>query len=227
MSTLTENIERERLLKLAQEYQEKGYEVLPYPSREDLPEFLKKYRYCPDMIAYGEKESVVVEIRSRAALKTSLKQLQALAKEIEITPGWRFELVMTNPEDETYSSKVERSLKQNEIESQLQAVSQLSSQHLESAFLFCWSLVEATLRLLAEQEFGILQRVDRLYLIKQLATEGVISRTDYKLLMNAISLRNAIAHGFKTTQLSQNSMSELIKMTEQLLQTLKTDSFVH
>ena len=227
MSTLTENIERERLLKLAQEYQEKGYEVLPYPSREDLPEFLKKYRYCPDMIAYGEKESVVVEIRSRAALKTSLKQLQALAKEIEITPGWRFELVMTNPEDETYSSKVERSLKQNEIESQLQAVSQLSSQHLESAFLFCWSLVEATLRLLAEKEFGILQRVDPLYLIKQLATEGVISRTDYKLLMNAISLRNAIAHGFKTTQLSQNSMSELIKMTEQLLQTLKTDSFVH
>ena len=226
MSTLTENIERERLLKLAQEYQEKGYEVLPYPSREDLPEFLKKYRYCPDMIAYGEKESVVVEIRSRAALKTSLKQLQALAKEIEITPGWRFELVMTNPEDETYSSKVERSLKQNEIESQLQAVSQLSSQHLESAFLFCWSLVEATLRLLAEQEFGILQRVDRLYLIKQLATEGVISRTDYKLLMNALSLRNAIAHGFKTTELSSTILSELIKVTEQLLQTLKINPLV-
>ena len=226
MSTLTENIERERLLKLAQEYQEKGYEVLPYPSREDLPEFLKKYRYCPDMIAYGEKESVVVEIRSRAALKTSLKQLQALAKEIEITPGWRFELVMTNPEDETYSSKVERSLKQNEIESQLQAVSQLSSQHLESAFLFCWSLVEATLRLLAEKEFGILQRVDPLYLIKQLATEGVISRTDYKLLMNALSLRNAIAHGFKTTELSSTILSELIKVTEQLLQTLKINPLV-
>jgi uncharacterized protein YutE (UPF0331/DUF86 family) len=81
--------------------------------------------------------------------------------------------------------------------------------------------------LVAEQEFGILQTVDPLYLIKQLATEGVISRTDYKLLMNDLSLRNAIAHGFKVTQLSQNSMSELIKITEQLLQTLKTDLFVH
>jgi uncharacterized protein YutE (UPF0331/DUF86 family) len=179
------------------------------------------------MIAYGGKESVVVEIKSRASLNTSSDQLRALANEIEMTPGWRLELVMINPEDETYSSNMERSLKQNEIESQLQAVSQLSSQHLESAFLFCWSLVEATLRLLAEQEFGILQRVDPLYLIKQLATEGVISRTDYKLLMNALSLRNAIAHGFKATQLSQNSMSELIKITEQLLQILKTDSFVH
>ena len=134
---------------------------------------------------------------------------------------------MINPEEETYSSNVERSLKQNEIESQLQTINQLSSQHLESAFLFCWSLVEATLRLVTEQEFGILQRVDPLYLIKQLATEGVISRTEYQLLMNALSLRNAIAHGFKTTQLSSNTLSELIKMTEQLLQTLKTNPLIN
>jgi hypothetical protein len=32
MSTLTVNIERERLLKLAQEYQEKGYEVSLHPT---------------------------------------------------------------------------------------------------------------------------------------------------------------------------------------------------
>ena len=226
MSTLTIDIKREKLLKLAQEYQEKGYKVSIHPNLEDLPEFLKKYRYCPDLIAYGKEESVVVEIKSRASLNTSSEQLRALANEIEIIPGWRLELVMINPEDETYSSNMERSLKQNEIESQLQAVSQLSSQHLESAFLFCWSLVEATLRLLAEQEFGILQRVDRLYLIKQLATEGVISRTDYKLLMNALSLRNAIAHGFKTTELSSTILSELIKVTEQLLQTLKINPLV-
>jgi uncharacterized protein YutE (UPF0331/DUF86 family) len=133
---------------------------------------------------------------------------------------------MINPEEETYSSNVERSLKQNEIESQLQTINQLSSQHLESAFLFCWSLVEATLRLVAGQEFDVLQRVDPLYLIKQLATEGVISRSEYQLLMSAYSMRSAIAHGFKTTQLSSNILSELIKMTEQLLQTLKTNPLV-
>jgi len=226
MSTLTIDIKREKLLKLAQEYQQKGYKVSLHPNLEDLPEFLKKYRYCPDMIAYGGEESVVLDIKSRASLNTSSDQLRALANEIEITPGWRLELVMINPKDETYSSQVERSLKQNEIESQLQAVSQLSSQHLESAFLFCWSLVEATLRLVAGQEFDVLQRVDPLYLIKQLATEGVISRSEYQLLMSAYSMRSAIAHGFKTTQLSSNILSELIKMTEQLLQTLKTNPLV-
>ena len=226
MSTLTIDIKREKLLKLAQEYQQKGYKVSLHPNLEDLPEFLKKYRYCPDMIAYRGEESVVVEIKSRASLNTSSDQLRALANEIEMNPSWRLELVMINPKDETYSSQVERSLKQNEIESQLQAVSQLSSQHLESAFLFCWSLVEATLRLVAEQEFGILQRFDPPYLIKQLATEGVISRTEYQLLRNSYSLRSAIAHGFKTTQLSSNILNELIKMTEQLLQTLKTNPLV-
>ena len=48
MATPTANIERERLLKLAEEYRERGYDVLFRPNLEDLPDFLKSYR--PDMI---------------------------------------------------------------------------------------------------------------------------------------------------------------------------------
>lgn len=40
--------------------------------------------------------------------------------------------------------------------------------------------------------------------------------------MNALSLRNAIAHGFNT-QITQNSVYELIKFTEQLLKALNSD----
>ena len=35
--------------------------------------------------------------------------------------------------------------------------------------------------------------------------------------MNALSLRNAIAHGFKTSQLKQESVDELVNLTENLL----------
>ncbi len=38
-----------------------------------------------------------------------------------------------------------------------------------------------------------------------------------------ISLRNAIAHDFKTTQIKQDSVEKLIKMTEQLLETLNSN----
>jgi len=38
--------------------------------------------------------------------------------------------------------------------------------------------------------------------------------------MDALLLRNAIAHGFKTTQFTQESVHKLIEITEQLLKAL-------
>ncbi|MEH1842725.1 MAG: hypothetical protein V7L20_29330 [Nostoc sp.] len=221
METSTANLERERLLKLAQEYRQKGYEVFFHPNPEELPDFLNNYR--PDMIVRRGEENVVIEVKSRSSLNSSSNQyLGNLAQAVEKHPGWRFELVMTNPEDTMYSPKAEASLQEHEIESQLQLARQLITQHPESAILYSWSLVEATLRLIAQKEELSLQRFDPLYLIKQLATEGIISKFEYQLLMDALPLRNSIAHGFKTTQITQNYVFELIELTEQLLRTLHT-----
>ena len=217
MATPTANRERERLLKLAQEYCAQDYEVSLHPSLEDLPDFL--INYCPDMIVRRGDEAVVVEVKSRSSLNSSSQYLRILAQTIEQHPG-RFELVMINPEDAPYSPKAEGSLQKHEIESRLPVARQLATQNLESAILYSWSLVEAALRLVTEEEGLSLQRVDPLYLVKQLATEGVISKSEYQLLTNALLLRNAVAHGFKTTQLTKDFINELIEITEQLLKTL-------
>jgi uncharacterized protein YutE (UPF0331/DUF86 family) len=219
MATPTANLERERLLQLAEEYRDKGYEISFHPNPEDLPDFLRNYR--PDMIVRRGDEAVIIEVKSRRSLNSSSRQyLQNLAQSVEQHPGWRFELVMTNPEDVVYSSRAASSLQQSEIETRLQVARQLATQHPESAILYSWSLVEATLRLVAEHEGMSLQRLDSLYLVKQLVTEGVISRPEYQLLMDALSLRNAIAHGFKATQITQESVYQLIDVAEQLLKTL-------
>jgi uncharacterized protein YutE (UPF0331/DUF86 family) len=218
MATPTANIEREQLIRLAEEYRDKGYEISFHPNPEDLPDFLKNYR--PDMIVRRGNEAVVIEVKSRSSLNSSTQYVRNLAQVVEQYPGWRFELVMTNPEDAAYSQSAEGSLQRPEIESRLQVARQLATQHPESAILYSWSLVEATLRLVAENEGLSLQRFDSLYLVKQLATEGVISKSEYQLLMNALSLRNSIAHGFKTTQLTQESSYQLIDITEQLLKAL-------
>lgn len=221
MATPTANIERERLLKLAKEYHDKGYEVSFHPNPEELPDFLRSYR--PDMIVRREEEAVIIEVKSRSSLNSSSAQyLGNLAKVVEQHPGWRFELVVTNPDDTMYSPKAEGSFQELEIKSRLQVVRQLSEQYPESAILYSWSLVEATLRLVVEKERLSLQRFDPLYLVKQLTTAGVLSRSEYQLLMNALSLRNAIAHGFNT-QIAQNSVYELIEITEQLLKALHSD----
>lgn len=219
MAISTATLERERLLQLAEEYRDKGYEISFHPNPEDLPDFLRNYR--PDMIVRREDEAVIIEVKSRRSLNSFPKQyLQNLAQSVEQHPGWRFELVMTNPEDIAYSPEAEGSLQQPEIETRLQVARQLATQHPEPAILYSWSLVEATLRLVAEHEGMSLQRLDPLYLVKQLATEGVISRTEYQLLMDAISLRNVVAHGFKANQITQESVYQLINIAEQLLTTL-------
>ncbi|WP_088894294.1 hypothetical protein [Leptolyngbya ohadii] len=223
MATPTANLERERLLQLAEEYRDKGYEVSFHPNPEDLPDFLRNYR--PDMIVRRGDEAVIIEVKSRRSLNSSSRQyLQNLAQSVEQHPGWRFELVMTNPEDAVYSPKAESSLQQPEIETRLQVARQLATQHPEAAILYSWSLVEATLRLVAEREGMSLQRLDSLYLVKQLVIEGAISRPEYQLLMDALSLRNAIAHGFKATQITQESVYQLIDSAEHLLKTLQVSA---
>jgi len=224
MNTQIQQLERERLLELAEEYSQKGYEVLLQPKPEDLPEFLRSYH--PNMIVRRGEEAVVIEVKSRPSI-ASAQDLQGLAQVVQEHPGWRVELVMTNRKDAQYFAEVEGSLEEHEIKSQLQVARELTVHHPESAILYAWSLAEATLRLLVNQEGLCLPRLEPLYLLKQLATEGVISQPDYQLLMNTFRLRNAIAHGFKTSQLTPSSVFDLIEVTEQLLNSLNpTESFL-
>jgi len=221
MTTPIANLEREELLKIAEQYRNQGYEVLIQPSVENLPDFLQNYR--PDLVVRRGNEAAVIEVKSRSSLNSSSMQyLRHLAQIVEENPGWEFKLVMRNPEEFTYSPQAESSLQAPEIQSQLQVARKLAKEHPASALLYSWSLTEATLRLIADHEGLTLKRVDPPYLVKHLATEGVISRSDYQQLMSILSLRNDIAHGFKTTELKQESVHNLIKMTEGLLESLNS-----
>lgn len=219
MTTPTANLERERLLKLAEEYRSQGYEVLFHPNSEDLPDFLGNFR--PDMIARREDKAVIIEVKSRSSLNSSsTHHLRHLAQVVEQHPDWRFELVMSNPEEAANFPKAANSLQKTDIESRLQEAKEIATQYPGAAILTSWALLEATMRLIADYEGLNLKKFEARYLIKQLVTEGVISRSEYQLLTNAFSLRNSIAHGFEPMQPNQESVDELINITEQLLKTL-------
>ncbi len=214
MINQTINPKNERLLKLVHKYRDKGYEVTLHPNDGDLPVFLKDYR--PDIIARRGDKAVVVEVKSRSSLGS--EYLSSLVKTIEQHQGWQLDLVLDNSEDIfPYPSKSEGSLQQQEIESRLTIAKQMISQNLDSAVLYAWALVEAALRLLAEKEELSLKRSDPLYLVTYLTHEGVISQSECQLLRDALALRNTIAHGFKTSQLTEQSVLELIAVTEKLL----------
>ena len=54
--------ERRKIREVAREYRRAGYEVLVEPSGPQVPAFLGDYR--PDLIAVGDRESVVIEVKS-------------------------------------------------------------------------------------------------------------------------------------------------------------------
>ncbi|QSJ15792.1 hypothetical protein JYQ62_28940 [Nostoc sp. UHCC 0702] len=70
MSKTAEALEEKRLQSIAREYRKKGYQVLLHPSRSELPDFLSSFSL--DMIAIGDNESVVVEVKSKPTLTKSI-----------------------------------------------------------------------------------------------------------------------------------------------------------
>lgn len=205
----------ERLGQLAREYQARGYEVFVEPGHEQLPDFLASFR--PDLLARGQGENVIVEVKSRPALAQSA-QLARLAKAVELHPGWRLELVVVEPEE---SDEGVRPLSREDLEdsvAELQTL--LASNHNEAALLLAWSLTEAALRLLARSENVDVRRGDAAYLLKQLATQAVITREDYDFLVHAMWVRNAVAHGFKTKEFDPREVRVLVSTIDRLLHTI-------
>jgi uncharacterized protein YutE (UPF0331/DUF86 family) len=223
--------EREYLLKLAEDYRGKDYQIVFQPPLDELPDFLREYK--PDMLALGNHESVVIEVKARPLLEGDSDYLKSLAQAIEIHPGWRFELVVLAPdqaEDEfelTDFSPYRGNLRVQEIKPGLQIAKELAASQPESALLYAWSLVEAILRHLAKSEEISLKTFEALYLIKTLVAEGIISRSDYQSLIDTLPLRNAIAHGFKVDSLTANAVYELVNLGEKLLSLLASDEEVN
>ena len=90
------SLEHRRVLRLAREYRNEGYEVTVYPEATELPEGLSK---CPlDIIAKGADQIIAVEVRTRESLSLNgFEDLRRMAEKIKELPGWIFELVVTNP----------------------------------------------------------------------------------------------------------------------------------
>ncbi len=208
--------ERQRVQDLAKEYRSKGYEVIEQPLLEQLPDFLSDYR--PDLLIRRGTEAIVVEVKSRSSL-TKSPQIRDLARVLQTKPGWKFELVMVGEEEDLNTPEGSHPFAREDAHHRLEAVEKLlEAGSSEAALLLGWGAVEATVRLLAVDEGVELDRLAPSYLLKQAATNGVISREDYNFLMRVMKYRNALAHGFKTVDFDSTIVRDLIKMTKNLLE---------
>ncbi len=210
--------ERMRVEEIAQTYRDKGYDVLIEPQGDQLPDFLQAFR--PDLIVHKGDEHIVVEVRTRGQV-SDFPQVNELAKAVKNEADWRFQLVLLGPEN-SLSVAGASPFTIEEIRLKIKEVAFLvENGHLEAAFLIGWSLVEAILRVLAVKEGIEGETATPDYLLKQMTFEGIIARETYHDLKRAQKTRDALAHGFKSSQLTVETVQELLDLIDgELLQEL-------
>jgi len=189
--------ERRRLASVASEYEQMGYEVKLQPTAADLPEFLAGFE--PDLIATGNGESVVVEVKARNEFENE-QAVAAIEAALRNRPGWRFELIIDRSDSEDG-----RLLGAPQIETSLEEANELQQRgHLIAALLLLWSATEGILRLLAARENVELESPVAGYMTKRLYTLGLLGRDQYRILDEALRLRNQAAHGFQVSVTRQD-----------------------
>jgi len=188
---------RRRLASVASEYEQKGYEGKLHPTAGDLPEFLAGFE--PDLIATGNGESVVVEVKARNEFQNE-PTVAAIEAALRNRPGWRFELIIDGS-----GSEDAHLLGAPQIGTSLEEANEMEQRgHVVAALLLLWSATEGILRLLAARENVELESPAPGYMTKRLYTLGLLGRDQYRILDESVRLRNQAAHGFQVSVTRQD-----------------------
>lgn len=167
----------------------------------------------PDLIATGKGESVVVEVKARNEFGND-REVAAIEAAIRDRPGWRFELIIDGLDSEHGSL-----LGPPQIETSLEEANELQMRgYVIAALLLLWSATEGILRLMAARENVELESPTPGYMTKRLYTLGLLGRDQYRILDEAVRLRNQAAHGFQVSVTQQDLVKVAATARELLIE---------
>ncbi|SRR6266567_1348576 len=214
MNNSTQDIYRRKIQEIANDYETRGYRVLIEPSTEELPPFLADFH--PDIVAYGPQDSIVIEVKVGTRTAAS-ERFRELAETIRQNPGWRFSLVVVDPQSDEVAPSTQLLFDREKIITLLKEADELVKQGGKmAAFILLWSSVEAMLRHIASREGLPLERVPSSALLKELYSLGLLSPDGLDIALRAFSVRNSLVHGFEAPELDA-SFGELHLLVQELL----------
>ncbi len=213
-SASTTDRDNRLLMSVASEYEKKGYQVKLRPTAGDLPAFLAGFE--PDLIAVGTDESVVVEVKARKEFEDE-QAVAAIEAVLRNRQGWRFELIIDGSESERG-----RLLGTSQIGTSLEEANELQQEgHVVAALLLLWSATEGILRQLATRENVELESLAPGYVTKRLYTLGLLGREQYRILDEAVQLRNQAVHGFQVS-VTRQDLANVTTIARELLSELES-----
>jgi hypothetical protein len=181
----------------------------------DLPSFLRKAHYIPDLIVRSKNENFVVEVKSTFAVRSS-PQLSKISEIVNSQPKWQFILVLANPrESRTVVSQKASFNLPLALERSKKLARSLDSDLNDAALVYAWAAFElALVRLLEEDKQGSLRLGSSM--LRDAAIEGHISRTDQSKLEAIYRKRNQSLHGDVPPKVRKSEIRWLNQLAETL-----------
>lgn len=201
------NLENE-LRRVAKQYQDEGYTVTLQPRGEAVPAFAREFDL--DLIAARGTESVIVEVsENRSALANDTQALR-LADAISKQPGWRFDVVVVQPDRDTRNATEPTA---EQVRGMFAEAERLLGMSASAALVTAWAGFEATVRSLA-QKAGVGGRTgtQATTLLRELHASGFLSPDELKFADELRAVRSAVVHGFAPTAVSESTVRRLIEL---------------
>jgi hypothetical protein len=188
--------ESEFLEKTIEGYSKLGYHVVTAPTADQLPPALSTAG--ADLIATNHKEQVAVQIKRRNE-GYDLEEVRRLADRVEATPGWRLHVVAMPATWEVDVPRDGTDLDPEKIQQFAEkAESELNLGALDSALLWAWAAVAASMLRAAHASGLLSEREPPSFVLKTLYSNGLIAREDYDAAQKSYRVRNALVHGVES-----------------------------
>jgi hypothetical protein len=187
---------REKIAESIRDYGQRGYRVVAEPGPKDLPDFLM--RFSPDIVAYGEDETVVIEVASRESLAKGEK-LSDLAAVLEEHEGWRFEVIYVNPRadrrEATLGGAPTSLHALRELLDDATALARLG--RASGAVILAATAADGLVRRMARRLSKRPRVATSLGLLKTVYSAGPLHEPHYQAIQQLFQLRNRAAHGVR------------------------------
>ena len=210
------NVFDEQLRRVARQYEMEGYRVVLNPSGEQIPPFLAGYE--PDILAIRGYEHVLVEVRPNRSSMSDEPGITKLAALVNSEPGWRFDLVLLEPETPVQrATEKGKEPTDEEFHSMLESARTAMSVNLtEMALTTAWALLEAAMRRL-RSDGELYGGVSPMQLLGTLYSNGYLTRTEFDRAKEAWTLRTQIVHGFVSPQVDPILVNEVLSLGAKLV----------
>lgn len=221
MQKYSTNREKEKIKELFQEYSSKGFRVVKEPGKDDLPDFMKSLGFRPDLIVYGEEQSLVIEVKTSQSIRQA-KEFAHIADFVRRQEGWDFMLVLTNPASQAVVEERGTTSGSGHATEQLEEAERLmeagrQGQFYNASLLIAWAGLEAALRYALSTLYQKDKPITPETLVRNSIMYGVISRNDANIIESIMEIRNSVAHGYEGQGASAGDVAGIVEIGKRVL----------